>query len=362
MKVGQNQPGLRAQTQTAAPSQGRRGVLILIDSFEKSTSHGYLVEGAAQTMGPSDGGLYCHVSQHQQVDGRPSMPHLVAMSRLQAQLAGAPINGAEARQHLEDFVVEAAAGNLQLVTSLLKEVEAKGFQNSVVNLSQGLDALTLLHLTNYPMSPKSRLEPQQQQTYRANLQKAVASNTEDPTELDRQLLKTISRLLQNSPDMDKSRQEWREQVRRFESAHNSVVVAAGNSGQAMKALSRAGFDLSGSEDHNLLSVEEATTVGASTGDSSGALSLSASSSFGPEVDVVADGHYAGTFGTSFASPKVANLMRLGHVLQPELSSAEVEDWLKSNLAGTGQIGDHPVAILDAKRAASFVGRFATERQ
>ncbi|MFN8613441.1 MAG: S8 family serine peptidase [Vulcanimicrobiota bacterium] len=334
-------------------------MLILIDSFEKSTSHGYLVEGAAQTMGPPGGETYHRVSQHQQVDGRPSMPHLTAISRLQAQLAAGPLDGPEAREHLEHFVVEAAAGNLQLATSLLKEVEGQNFQNSVVNLSQGLDSLTLLHLANYPMSPKSRLEPHQQQTYRTNLLRAAACDSDDPVELDRRLLMAISGLVQSSADIEKSRQDWRAQVRSFESAHNSVVVAAGNSGQAMQALARAGFELNGNEDLNLLSVEEVTTVGASTTDPGGTLSLASSSSFGPEVDIVADGNHAGTFGTSFASPRVANLMRLGHVLQPELSSAEVEDWLKANLAEVGQIGDHSVAIVDSKRAANFVARFAT---
>lgn len=120
-----------------------------------------------------------------------------------------------------------------------------------------------------------------------------------------------------------------------------MVVAAGNSGQHLQQLSRLGFQLDDQADLNLLAVPEVTTVAASTFSPEGAR-LSPTSSFGPEVDLAAEGSAAGSFGTSYAAPKVANVMRAVHLRWPAKSSDEVEMFLRDTLC----VPSGPIAILD----------------
>lgn len=327
------------------------GASIFIDSFESSDSHGYFVEGAAQSLGSL--GPTQRLHQHQKIDGRVAMPHSIALSTLQFELASQSLSGDVSKEHLETFVTDAAAGNLQWASGLLSQVS--GFQNSVVNLSQGLDAIVLLHMANLPLSAKSKLSSEAQETYGANLRSALKLDPASPQiVVDKALLSLIKTALASSPQVGQAVEGWRQQVRTFEADRNSVVLSAGNSGTAIKGLARAGFDIDGSEDLNVLAVPEVTTVGATTTGSQGGLSLSGTSSFGPEIDVLADGNHQERFGTSYASPKVANALRATHLLHPEFSSDQAEQWLKTQLAESGQIAGHTVAILDSGRAAALL--------
>ena len=336
-----------------------KGALIVVDSFQSSSSHGYLVEGAALSLGQPQNVL--RVSQHQSVDGRATMPHVAAIGGLQQEVATVSLQADKASAGFSKFVSSAAAGNLRLATSLLAGIEAQGFQNSVVNLSQGLDALTLLQLAKYPMGPTSKLSPEQQQTYRDNLQSALSCPAgASEQQLDNLMLQRIKRELRESPEIGQAVQDWRSGVSSFESAHNSVVVAAGNSGKALKGLTAAGFEIDGSEDASILSVPEVTTVGASVTSPAG-VSLSGASSFGPEVDVVADGDFQGHFGTSFASPKVANVLRAVHVARPDLTSDQAEQFIKGALAEQVAIGGQTVGLLDSTKASYFINQVNSRR-
>jgi hypothetical protein len=326
---------------------------VIIDSFQSSAAHGFVVEGAAASLGST--GTVFRYSQHDTSQGRATMPHVDAIATLQVGISAEALPAEQARQQLQSFISDAAAGNLRLATSVLKSVEKEGFQNSVVNLSQGLDALTLLHLVKHPLGPKSKLSAGQQEVYRSNLDSAVAAplgSTEQ--QRDQRLLQEIKSALASLPAVEQAVEDWRAQVRSFETDHNSVVLAAGNSGQALKGLQQAGFEIDGSEDRNLLSVPEVTTVGAIKTGPQGQLSLAGASSFGPEVDFIADGDHAGRFGTSFASPKVANAMRGAHLANPTFTSDQVEDWVRSELSEQVQIGHHPVAILDTHKASRLL--------
>ena len=362
MQVGINADRTNPSANLSAPQgapKPTKGALIVVDSFQSSSSHGYLVEGAAVSLGKPEN-LF-RVSQHQSVDGRATMPHVAAIGGLQAEVATVALPADQASAGFSKFVTNAAAGNLQLATTLLAGIQAQGFQNSVVNLSQGLDALTLLQLAKYPMGPTSKLPPEQQRTYTDNLRRALSAPAEATAQqLDNLMLQRIKKELKESPEIGQAVEDWRNGVSSFESAHNSVVVAAGNSGKALKGLTAAGFEIDGSEDTNILAVPEVTTVGASVTSPAG-VSLSGTSSFGPEVDVVADGDFHGHFGTSFASPKVANVLRAVHVARPDLISDQAEQWVKGTLAEQVAISGQAVGLLDSAKASYFINQVNSRR-
>lgn len=332
------------------------GAMVIIDSFLSTTSHGFQVERAAQSLGGT-GAVY-RVDQQQLVNGRLTMPHAKALKSLQAEFASGPLSPQLAGQHLDNFVTQAAAGNVKLAASHLADIETQGFQNSVVNLSQGVDALNLMDMVKMALGPGSKFTTEQQHQYNSNLRSALLNPSEQSTAteklLDQRLLQRVSALLKESPEVRGAVEQWRQGVQSFESAgHNSVVVASGNSGKAFRALVKEGFELDGSEDSNLLAVPEVMTVGATSVTSNGDLGLM-QTSFGAEVDVLASGDHEGRFGTSYASPKVANALRAAHLLHPDFTSEQAEGWLKENLAASVEVLEQPVALLNTGRAAALL--------
>lgn len=348
----QQKPPESAQS-SADLSSLTKGATIIIDNFTSSASHGYKVEGAAQSLGFT-GPIY-RVMSLQEENGRLTLPHIKALKSLQVALSSRPVGQEEANKILEDFITQAAAGNLKQASSQLDAVTAQGFQNSVVNLSQGIDAIGLMDMAKMAIGPNSKLSSEQRLQYRNNLVSAFFAadrlNEVDDELLDKRLLAKISATLKESTPVQEAVSSWREAVKDFELASNSVVVAAGNSGNAYKALSQAGFELDGSEDFNLLSVPEVTTVGATAQNPKGDLVLASSSSFGPEVDIIASGEYQGSFGTSYAAPKVANTLRAIHILRPSLTSDEAEGFLKSSLAQPTEVLGVEVGLLSSEKGA-----------
>ena len=173
-------------------------------------------------------------------------------------------------------------------------------------------------------------------------------------ELDKSLLRKIKSVLSESDVIQAARSKWQGQVRDFESDHNSVVIAAGNSGGAVKGLKHAGFDIDGSEDINIFATPEVTVVGALTQLPKGGLGLASRSSFGNEVGFLASGDYGKDGGTSFASPRVANAMRASHLANPKLTSEEAENWARAELSTSAEVLGHTVAILDDGRTQSLI--------
>jgi hypothetical protein len=345
---------LKSKAPAAVDSQpGQQGVLVIIDSYQSSSAHGYLVEGAALSGGSTTPTPVRRVHQHQMINDRPSLPHVVAANTLKQTLTANSLTAEASREALDSFVDQAAGGNLTWANTLLKAVTAEGYTNSVVNYSQGMDAITLLQLAKFPLGASSKSSESEKANYLQNLAQATSTVGLTEKDLDNQLLQTIKNRLQKSPVVEQATQNWRQGVNEFEAGHNSVVVAAGNSGQAIKGLKAAGFEINGSEDLNIFAVPEVTVVGA-TIESPKGVALAGPSSFGPEVDFIADGQFGEHFGTSFACPKVANAIRAAHVANPELTSDQAEQWAKTELGQTAQVGDHTVAILDQGRVSSLL--------
>ncbi|MCA9775846.1 MAG: hypothetical protein KC800_03985 [Candidatus Eremiobacteraeota bacterium] len=351
MKVGQPQPRPAINSPSPRNSAERKGALILIDSFHSPDAHGFQVEGAARSLGPT-GPVY-HYNQLQNVDGRVTMPHVEAMRELQSTMSSEVLSPETARESLTSFLDSAISSNISLVTGLLKEVSSEGFQNSVVNLSQGFDPITYFKIVKSPLGGKD-LSDQQKQIYFHNLNSAVSPQAADVSKFDNLLLGSIKTAINGSEKIESARNAWREQVRNFESNHNSVVVAAGNSGQELSAMTQAGFDIDGSEDLNVFAVPEVTTVAASATSEGGGIILPSPSSFGPEVDFIVSGFHGESFGSSFAAPKVANIMRAAHAFNPSATSDQIEDWAKTEVSAVGEIRGHEVGILREELASSLL--------
>lgn len=343
---------------TRSPQPSRRPTLesgaienasIFIDTFNDSEAHGFKVEAASAEVGPNgDTYRYC-----QRQAGGGTLPHLTALKSLVHDFSSKPLAEGEANELLDHFITSAATGYLDLIGGVLDEVTSEGFSHSVANASQGFDELTLFQLLGHPLRTKSPSS----ETYKQNLelcleqqrQVEVIPQFSDPRMTrDQLLLRRIGKTLRNSPEVKAASERWSARVREFESGHNSVVVAAGNTGHHLNQLSRIGFVFDQQEDFNLLAVPEVTTVGASKHTPEGEM-LASSSSFGPEVDLLAEGSFGGTFGTSFSAPKVANAMRAVHQRFPEKTSSEVELFVRGELCSVGQ----PIAMLDLETVQGF---------
>ena len=352
MKVGHT-PNRRPPTSspTVPNSADREGALIIIDSFHSPEAHGFQVEGAAGSLGPT--GPVHRYNQLQNVEGRVTMPHVEALRELQSSLSSKVLSPESARESLTSFLDTAISNNLNLITGLLEEVSTEGFQNSVVNLSQGFDPITYFKIVKSPLGGKE-LSDQQKQVYFHNLNSAVSPQASAVGEFDNLLLGSIKSAIKTSEKIETARNAWREQVRSFESNHNSVVVAAGNSGQELSAMSQAGFDIDGSEDFNVFAVPEVTTVAASASTEEGGIILPSPSSFGPEVDFIVSGFHGESFGSSFAAPKVANIMRAAHAFNPGATSDQIEEWARTEVSAVGEIRGHEVGILREELASSLL--------
>jgi hypothetical protein len=351
MKVGQ--PQHRPATNPLPPqnSADREGALVIIDSFHSPEAHGFQVEGAAGSLGPT--GPVHRYNQLQNVNGRVTMPHVEALRGLQSSFSTEVLTPERARESFTSFLDTAISANLNLVTGILHEVSSEGFKNSVVNLSQGFDPITYFKIVKSPLGGKE-LTDQQKQIYFHNLNSAVSTQTGDVGQFDNQLLGSIKSAIKNSEKIETARNAWREQVRSFESNHNSVVVAAGNSGQEISAMSQAGFEIDGSEDFNVFAVPEVTTVAASAASEEGGIFLPTPSSFGPEVDFIVSGFHGESFGSSFAAPKVANIMRAAHAFNPGATSDQIEEWARTEVSAVGEIRGHEVGILREELASSLL--------
>jgi Subtilase family len=362
MQVGQNQ-----QTHTltkvvsSKPPAKEQGALIIIDSFHASTDHGTMVEKTALDIGST--GKVHRYNQLETLNGELTSPVHQAVLNLAGLMATSMLPPDQATKHFEQFLNDAVSGKLDSTTSLLERVTQHGFEDSVVNLSQGMDAIEYFKSAKQPLG-STRLTDAEKQTYFYNLNSAVAPDPSSrPTvaEFDNLLLQKIKTTLRDSPRIQESKSRWRDQVRAFEANHNSVVIAAGNSGQIMSAMSEGGFETDGSEDENILATPEATMVAATATTQEGKTYLASPSSFGPEVDFIASGFHGQNFGSSFASPRVAAAMLALHVSNPGTESDEVEKATGEVLGQPVEIRNHQVFILNETRTSRALQQIAEDK-
>ena len=155
----------------------------------------------------------------------------------------------------------------------------------------------------------------------------------------------IGGIMDNNPALRESKEHFATSVRELEKNHNSVVVAASNEGSVLKELAQeANSDVPirvGSRfQDNILATPETTVVGSTTGSGSGEKVADYSSNY-EGVDIYANGFapmpsstasQTNAQGTSFASPKVGQVMAQLHQLYPDKTSDEIENMVKEQLS------------------------------
>ncbi len=261
-----------------------------------------------------------------------------------------------------------AVGAMQ---SLSSQAQA-GVRNTVTNFSMGADAAGFtenlyrdVRLAWNPASPDASPEEQGRrftgQGISDNLARAWnidprALSSTDPAvsgparqQFQQNLINRVHQANQ-SPAMERLRGDMSNVVDTYEARNNSVVVAAGNSGELAEVMRRdnGGRDLQfppGFYD-NILATPNATTVGALgvTGPSH-QVGVAEYSSPTPTVDVNAWGVApSGAEGTSFASPRTAAQMQELHNRFPDRSSAQIERMLRAQCYAGGN--EQPGCRLD----------------
>lgn len=155
----------------------------------------------------------------------------------------------------------------------------------------------------------------------------------------------IGGVMENNPALQESKQHFATAVRELEKNHNSVVVAASNEGSVLKELaqdskSSTPLRVGSHFQDNILATPETTVVGSTTGAGAAEKVADYSSNY-QEVDIYANGFApmpsstasrSNAQGTSFAAPKVAQVMAKLHELYPDKSSAEIESMVKEQLS------------------------------
>ena len=265
-------------------------------------------------------------------------------------LTNQPLNSRDANTVISDFVAVNVSHILDGYSRDVMEGLQFGEQNSVRNFSSGITKAEMVQemFTKAKTAWNSDDPVAKQQGYTAlsnyaraydlNLDHLISDDVKlrspQNVKLLQGLTNTVSETIDRSPMVARSRQRFQGSVDAYESRNNSVVVAAGNSGDFTDFLAnefaKAGTNgLPADFEASILSNNSVTTVGALDGEN-----VASYSSRSGHVDVYADGTAAdGTsVGTSFAAPKVSAVMASLHAANPHASSDEIQRMLQTELA------------------------------
>jgi hypothetical protein len=257
---------------------------------------------------------------------------------------------------------------LRNATNELKKLESQGVNHSAVNFSAGMSKASVVDQYFQKMSlgwddrgaeakdgkTKDQIIKDSKAMYdnfaRANgttveeLNKAMDKN---PTATEQWIKDRLAAAVEapaKAPKVLEARAEYDKAVHSFEKNHNSVVVAAENSGDLQVTNRPADFY------DNVLSSKETTTVGAVDSQNSQVESYSNPSK---NVSIYARGqspHWAKP-GTSYAAPRVAAAMAKAHQLNQQMESDEVEREVQKKL--TTQVPHSQARSLDAAKTGAY---------
>ena len=244
----------------------------------------------------------------------------------------------------------------------LERAAKSGTENSVVNFSlRGSKAARSLSLYQdvmgavYDPSSESKAAKNYGTAFGIDPEKIrsedKAISQAEEAKLQQAVIDNVSTTVDNSDKIQSSMDRWDAATENFEKGNNSVVVGAGNEGEIEETLEKwaGGEQLQLPDDFetNYLENDVVTSVGATTpaGDEAGTRAEYSSESRG--VDIYADGTSKGLGdktiqGTSFAAPRVSVVMAELHKKHPNLSSAQVENLMTSNL--TTQVPNNGTTI------------------
>ncbi len=265
-------------------------------------------------------------------------------------------------------ISRSALNCLKMETESLQEAQAKGVQQSAINFSQGASkaSATLDTINNFVPDQISR----------GNIGRALGIKPEDMPKRpeDREaianfqqaLINRVSQVFDGSQELKDARQKFSTAVTAFEGNHNSVVISAGNWGQAQKVLegsARRRLDVPADFDRRVLENSAVTVVGATRWwNNNGALSehRAGYSSRSARADIYAAGSVqAGRdltveLGTSYAAPEVAGTMAQLHKDYPRLSSQQVENLMVQRLTHRLPSANGNLNVLDYGKTSDYL--------
>ncbi len=336
------------------------GTLYVFDNFNANkTDHGDRVVRAARHEG-FQGPIVEHSKPERlnlnQDLYTPSMPAGEFTKNLRADMARLQVK------------------SLQMATGELKSLESQGTQNSVVNFSSGMSKASVVDQYYKKMfvgvedAPIAEHDPQRKQKEAELAQAKTLFNNfaraanQDPSKLQADLLnpdkkisepaeQRVKQALAGQMEKASGGQEFKQAkaqydaaVVSFEKNHNSVVVAAENSGDISRAGKSADFY------DNILSTPETTTVGAVSADGK---QIETYSNPSKNVTLYARGQSpkATDPGTSYSAPRAAAALAKAHALNQQMSSAEVERLVEKQL--TTSVPGTTARELDPTKTAAY---------
>ena len=262
-----------------------------------------------------------------------------------------------------------------------------GYGRSVANFSLAYDKAKLVEDIYEELQPAwSRGEKDEEQVEKARRRlEAVSSalgqssseilsensDVSGPArqQLQQSLVDLVSSSIDQSSQLAAARADWKRAVTTFETGHNSVVIAAGNSAHVAKNMRRENggrsLELPDDFETSLIEIEQVTSVGAvehrTTGNYDGNIELPAVyGSKAKGVDIYAFGGFTSTDGkqtqgTSFAAPRTSTTMTAVHCTHQEMTSDQVQEYIISEfgrgMQPVSQVGE---TVLDLQLAEAFV--------
>jgi hypothetical protein len=369
-----------------ATSSPPPGSLIIADFFTPSQpgdqySHGEVVNMAAKQNG-FRGPVF---TQNQPTSQGATM----AQTRAEHVLTNPNASREDILRAVSERTAARAVSNVESQTQVVRNATASGAKNSALNISMGTSkagvTADLYGQASLAWSSEANAESKEYGTVIAgNFSKAYELDmaklqSQDPEvsgperlKLQQHLVNHVDHTFSNNSRMKEAKQQWSTEVRRFESNNNSVVVSAGNEGDASEFMAKdaGGRRMRVPPDYetNVLEIPEVTSVGAtrwSNGPDGPTETRAQYSNRSQGVDIYASGSVdydgdqkADDFGTSFSSPRVAATMAALHGQNPNMSSSQIENLMRNQLThdlNGGSQGE--IKVLDYQKSSDFlVGR------
>lgn len=336
------------------------GSLIVVDQFMPQSYPGMPVEiphGALVRQSALDTGFRGNLVNSPTDMAFTPQPLVKRQHELMLELAEPNLSPERTRALLAE---QAEVGHLALLhktTERLEGLTEAGVRNSAVNFSQGASKASAVQ-SAYVNAISGRQSDNITRALGVDPDKMFSQDPKvsvpERLRLQQGLTDLISKSLDESARLKESQAKYQRAVQNFEKQHNSVVVSAGNEGDVANQLvditEGQRIRLPQNWQNNVLVTPEVTSVGALKGNR-----ISSYSNRDSEVDLYANGDVTlpgqqeVSEGTSFAAPRVAAGMAALHGKYPQLSSAEVEARLKSQLTKGGS-----VASLDEEKTRQFL--------
>lgn len=367
----------QAQVQIQAPQPG---TLYLSDFFEANEpgqlSHGEIVYRSARQLGFEGEVVRTEV---------PKNPLSHKAHRFDSYLDQRQFTPQEMRQFLSDYSMQCVAGQTQTATQDLKMFLDQGAHHSAINLSRGCSQAQVAEAiyarvrgafsAGDPVSAGlagrrlAKIAPGLDSKVEELLSSDPAVRGPARLHFQQQLVNLIDETVRTHPAVAQAQQDYDAVVAQLAERKVSVVVAAANSGEVLdefKHDAEASVQVSPEFWRNRLATDAVASVGA-TRIRDGRQQVTEYTNYDSGIDFYADGDaYVDTaspdklvnYGTSFAAPRIGSVLAHTHRQQPEWSNAQVEAFVRDQLAAQ-QLdlkGHSPASALDSARAAQYLKR------